>query len=552
MNISNVRLAWAAGFALVLVGCRGSTSILEADPAAPVAAEAASGTLRRLNRTEYGNTVRDLLGLRSSFGASFPPDSQLLGFDKVSEGLSLSPHLVEQYHLAAEQIANELFARGATPEAASGVLTCDPQVRRSCVESTIERLATRAWRRPITALETRSLLRLTKLAHSNGDSITEGLKLAVRAILTSPHFLFLTELPPAPDSRALTGHEVASRLSYLLWSSMPDDALFVAAASGALANAEVRVRETRRMLADPRSESFITGFSSQWFHLGRLADRQLNVAETPTSPTIADLRSWFSTETQLFTREVLTRLPLDQLLLGKFSFMSGELRSFYGIEADRGLVGFERVDLPANSARGGLLTQGAVLALTSNYDRTSPVNRGVWVLEALLCAPPPPPPAGVITELAPRATGVAMSLRQSLEQHRADPACAACHRIMDPLGYPLESFDVIGRLRTDDNGAPLDTSGEYLDGSPIQGAADLQEKIANDPRFYQCAAEKLLAYALGRQIDRAGTMDGTLVEELGRRLQSHKSWPLLVEDIVSAPAFAEHRAGAPGQDGASR
>ncbi len=380
------------------------------------------------------------------------------------------------------------------------IVTCDPATGEACLREILHAFLRRAWRRPPTDEEVARLVELAGVAAANGDDAVAGLKLALRGALVSAHFLFRVELDPDPGSarpHPLSGFELASRLSYFLWSSMPDDELLAAAAEGRLATAaEVRA-QAERMLADPRAEAVIENFAGQWLFTRALGD---HVPDDATYPAYdAQLEASMRAETQRFFRAFLFEdVPLDQLLVADFTYVNDRLAAHYGLPLP-GTNDLVRVSL-AGTPRRGLLTQGSVLTVTSHPRRTSPVKRGKWLLDQILCEPPPPPPPGV--EGLPDEMGpVTGSVRDRLEQHRSNEGCAACHASIDPLGFALESFDGIGAFRTEDSGYPVDATGVLPDGRAFDGAAELGALLAGDPRVHRCVVEKLYTYALGRRPD---------------------------------------------------
>jgi hypothetical protein len=291
--------------------------------------------------------------------------------------------------------------------------------------------------------------------------------------------------------------ELASRLSFFLWSSVPDDELIAAAAKGGLSTPAALDRQVRRMLADPKAEALVSNFASQWLYL-----RELQNAKPDTPEFDGNLRQSFQRETEMLFRTILRddRSIVD-LLDADFTFVDERLARHYGIPGVRGSR-MRRVELGPESPRRGLLGQGSILTVTSAANRTSPVQRGKWVLENVLGAPPPQPPPGVETNIdADTGKAKAVSLRQRMEQHRANAACASCHRLMDPIGFALENFDHAGKWRTLDGQTPIDASGQMVDGSRLDGADSLRRTlVARADLFADVAAEKLLTYAIGRAL----------------------------------------------------
>jgi hypothetical protein len=360
----------------------------------------------------------------------------------------------------------------------------------------------RAFRRPSTAAEVDRLLELVKVAESEQENFATSIGLAVQAILVSPHFLFRVELDPEPKplaSRPINDYELASRLSYFLWSSMPDDELFGQARRGTLRKGDQLDLEVKRMLQDPKAQALVENFAGQWLQL-----RNLKIA-SPDKLAYPDfdepLRSAMVEETELFFAAVMKedRSVLD-FIDGDFTFVNERLARHYGIADVKGPQ-FSRVALDGRQ-RGGVLTHASVLTVTSNPTRTSPVKRGKWVLENLLGTPPPPPPPGVPP--LGEATGAAVggSLRERMEQHRVKADCAVCHNRMDPLGFGLENYDGIGAWRTEDGKFKIDPSGTLPGGQSFAGPRELKAILkARQDDFVRCLAEKMLTYGLGRGVE---------------------------------------------------
>jgi hypothetical protein len=375
----------------------------------------------------------------------------------------------------------------------------------------VERFATRAYRRPITPGEVARLVKFVDLARQNGESFERGIQLAVKAVLVSPQFLFRVELDsrppvrkrrdttPAPGSFPISEFELASRLSYFLWSSMPDDELFQLALDGKLREGGNLEQQVRRMLHDPRSSAIVDNFAGQWLQIRNL--KTVN-PDKGTYPGFDEpLRAAMLRETELFFGAIIQddRSVLD-LLDADYTFVNERLATHYGIPGVKGDA-FRRVRL-TDGIRGGLLTQASILTVTSNPTRTSPVKRGKWILEQILGTPPPPPPPDV-PELKDDSNGrLAGSLRQRMVQHRANPNCASCHARMDPLGFGFENFDGIGAWRDKDGNFPIDPSGELPSGQTFQGPKELKTILkGRDKDFVHCLAEKMLTYSIGRGVE---------------------------------------------------
>ncbi len=353
----------------------------------------------------------------------------------------------------------------------------------ACARANLADLARRAYRRPVTNDEVDGLVQFVETAREHGDSIDQGMQLAVEAILVSPRFLFRIE--PAGH---LDDFQFASRLSYFLWSSMPDDELFQLALTHRLRDPDVLHTQIHRMLLDPKSRALVENFGGQWLQTRNLASIQPDPVKFPHFGP--GLRRDMQLETLLFFQSIIRDdRPVTDLLAANYTYLNDRLAKFYGIPGVEGRP-FRRVDLPPDSHRGGILTEASVLAVSSYPARTSPVLRGKWILQNLLDSPPPAPPPNV-PALDEKATGATVSMRQQLEQHRANPACRGCHARIDPLGFDLENYDAIGRWRTQDGSVPVDSG---------DGPEALKQLLLGDKnRFARCVASKLATYALGRK-----------------------------------------------------
>ena len=648
-------------------------------------------TARRLNRNEYTNTIRDLLGVRFRAERYFPADDSGDGFDNIGDVLTVSPLLTERYLAAAERIARwaisteippkpieadyrlrdrkvrrvdrstieaehrvefagtytvriglpgerprangqdaapvtlgfwmngDLIASKTVETKPSGlvyfdpyseeelrvslpegdhvfrvgfvddpfvstlsnadaydrkknkfldsivfvgpfapdgekasrkkILSCDPSSGRRCVERIVSGLATRAYRRPATARELDALMRFVDLG-SRGRSAEHGIQLAIQAMLISPNFLFRIERDSNPrDPRAvhtLTPYELASRISYFLWSSMPDDELMTLAASGRLADRKVLDGQVNRMLADPRATAFAENFAGQW-----LETRNLDVVKPDPDAFRewdAELRDAMKRETTMFFEYVLREnRPVSDFLTADYTFLNARLATHYGVA---GVTGPEmrRVQLQTDR-RGGVLSQGAVLTVSSYPTRTSPVIRGKYVLQNILGTPPEPPP-GDIPPLE-EAAAAGGSARQQLERHRSNPACATCHRNMDPLGFGLENYDAIGRWRDRDGTFPVDATGMMPDGQTFSTPGEMRALLAaRVPQFSRTLIEKTMTYALGRGLK---PFDRRAVDSVQRTVAADSyRFQTLVREVVHSVPFTsrrgeeERRAESPG------
>jgi hypothetical protein len=378
-----------------------------------------------------------------------------------------------------------------------------PTEERACARRIMSTLARRAYRRPVTESDLGMLLNFYDQGRAAGE-FEAGIEVALRRLLVTPDFLFRIERDPAgvgANTRyRISDLELASRLSFFLWSTIPDDELLNVASRGGLKDARVLEQQVRRMLADHRAEALVTNFAAQWLYLRNLP------AQRPDSVLFPDfdetLRQAFRRETELFVGSVIRedRSALD-LLRANYSFLNERLAKHYGVPNIYGSH-FRRVTFGADSVRGGLLGQGSILTVTAYPNRTSPVVRGKWILENLLGVPPPPPPPNV-PPLKDDGAEKALTMRERMVQHRRNPACASCHALMDPIGLSLENFDATGRWRTQSESfAPLDVSGSLPDGATFEGAAGLKEALLrHSDQIIDTLTHKLLTYAIGRPVD---------------------------------------------------
>jgi len=629
-------------------------------------------TMRRLNRAEYNNTIRDLVGVDFKPAEDFPSDDVGYGFDNIGDVLSLSPLLVEKYMTAAEQVvdravytprkpiviagealqveggvrpmggaavmfsngtaianfrvpvagmyrlrisANGDFAGGAWPRLevlapggvrqgfnveqgpagrksfeiplrlegganavrasftndfydekapanqrdrnlrifemalvppAPGELPAshrlaigdapEPGRERETARAAITRFAARAFRRPVKAEEVDRLLKIYDLADKANEPYESRMKYAIQAVLVSPHFLFRIETDPPNRTgvRNLNDWELATRLSYFIWSSMPDQRLFDLAAQGKLKDPNVMAVEAKRMLADPKAEALADNFAEQWLQLRKLEIFEPNPKQFPSWNE--KLKESAREETKRFFMAMIREnRPVTDFIDGKFTYINEPLAKHYGIPNVTGEE-FRKVSLEGTQ-RGGVLTQASVLAITSNPTRTSPVKRGKWVLENILGTPPPPPPPGV-GDLGDDETLLltTANLRERMEQHRKKPDCFSCHSRMDPIGFGMENYDAVGRWRTVDDGSAIDNSGVLPDGRKFKGPNQLKQILMqNQDQFVETLADRLLTYALGRGID---ARDKIFVEEVADRAAANDNrFVSMIVGVVQSDPF---------------
>jgi hypothetical protein len=556
-------------------------------------------TLRRLNRAEYHNTIRDLMGVEYDTQGEFPPDDTGFGFDTIADVLTISPMLLEKYMMAAQKIVAQalpekidwakigkytrFFPRKAPDQA---------RERRLYAREVLENFARKAFRRPVDAATVSRLTDLAEDVYSEpGKTFEAGIGQAMVAVLSSPRFLFREEtVEPNAGQHGyalVDEYALASRLSYFLWSSMPDDELTRLASEGHLRRN--LPAQLERMLADKRSKQFVRNFTGQWLRardienvqidsravlqrergadpemerqrrryreLEDKGEEQLSKEEKEEyadlkatffkrfgralRPTLTtDLRTSMREETEAVFNYVLQDdRSLLELIDSDYTFLNERLAHQYGITNVTG-NNMRRVQLPPDCPRGGVLTEGTVLVVTSNPTRTSPVKRGLFILDNILGTPPPPPPAN-IPPLEDAAKGVAghdPTLRETLAAHRANPLCASCHNRMDPLGLAMENFNALGLWRTNEFKQPIEAAGTLLTGEKFSTFTELKhilaQKHAED--FYRTLTEKMLTYALGRGLD---YYDVETVDQIVSRIEKSNGRPsaLLAGIVESAP-----------------
>jgi hypothetical protein len=407
----------------------------------------------------------------------------------------------------------------------------------ACARRILTNLAERAFRRPVNDADLDGLMKFYQAGRAKED-FEHGVRDALSAILASPHFLYRAEAGvDAGDTRTLNDLELASRLSFFLWSSLPDKELLDLAIASRLSDPTVLPKQVKRMLADPRSKSLVNDFAFQWLHVAKLDEITPDRGQFPQASGLLDQRALMKEELRLYIDSVLRsdRSVLD-LMTANYTFLNERLAMHYGIETVKG-ANFRRVTLD-DPKRYGLLGKGAILSLTAYPNRTSPVLRGAWILDRLLGTPPPAPPANVPTLQENRPGQTARTLRERLEQHRANSTCFACHGVMDPLGFALENFNAVGQFRSidPDTRTPINSAGTLPDGTSIGGPEDLRKALVAQPdRFIQTFSENLFTYALGRTMD---YRDMPTVRGIVRRAASDNyRFESIVLGIVSSDAF---------------
>jgi len=490
-------------------------------------------TIRRLNRAEYNNTIRDLIGVDFRPADDFPSDDVGNGFDNMGDVLSIPPVLLEKYLTAAESIVTQAMQ---DEEVRKRIVVHEPAAElnlREAARRNIRMFATRAFRRPVGDPEIERLMALAKFALDQGATPDEAFQTTLQAVLASPSFLFRVEADPPPDEvmRELDDFELASRLSYFLWSSMPDEELFRLARAGTLHEPKTLGDQVRRMLQDPKAVALTDNFAGQWLQLRNLEEIAPDPAKYPRFDE--DLRTAMRRETELFFATIVREdRSILEFLNADFSYVNQRLADHYGIDGVEGET-FRQVKL--DDRRRGILTQASILMITSNPTRTSPVKRGKWILDNILGEPPPPPPEGV-AELDEAADALG-SLRERLEQHRSNEACAVCHKKMDALGFGLENFDVVGAWRDRDGRFEIDAQGTLPGNLQFEGPNQLIEILVeqNKAAFSRCLAKKMLTYALGRGLE---SFDRCAVDDIMKQLAENEyRMSALVQAIVVSEPF---------------
>lgn len=405
-----------------------------------------------------------------------------------------------------------------------------------CATRILSTIVRRAFRRDVSATDVKPFLTTYKATRGK-RGFEESIAAAIRDVLLAPDFLFRLEFDP-PNARSGVAHpvspfELASRLSFFLWSTIPDDALLDLAGSGKLSDPKVLDTTVRRMLSDSRAVALVDNFAGQWLGLRGLGEIEPDRQTYPEFDTA--LAAAFQTETQMFVRSLIREnRSIFDLLNADYTFLNDRLAAHYGVPGVTG-PGFRRVSLRGNTQRGGLLTQGSVLLLTSHAARTSPVLRGKWILENLLNSPPAPPPANVPPLDENPVSGRKLTTREKVERHRSNPACAGCHARIDGMGFALENFDVIGRWRTRDEGGDINPSGKLANGMEFSGPEGLKNLLVEHPeQFVQGTVEKLMTYALGRELD---ARDQPTVRDIIRATEAnrYRFWDMIVAIVKSVP-----------------
>lgn len=498
--------------------------------------------IRRLNRFEYNNTIRDLLGDTSNPADDFPSEEKRLGFDNNATALQVSPALAEQYMISAEALATKAITK------MSSLVPCDPTGSAgadACAATFIDSFGQKAYRRPLTADEKATMKSVFDVGAKT--DFASGVRLVVQAMLQSAPFLYRVEFgqPPASGEKVvkLTSWEMASRLSYLLWQTMPDDALRTAAANDDLTTKDKVAAQVTRMMEDPRAHDVFAHFHELWLHTGEIPSVEKDTAVFTTfSSSLVPL---MAEETKRFLDYVVWDGPgtLEALLTSPTTFVNSELAGYYGISGVSG-TSFSRVDLDA-ATHAGILTQGGLMAMLGKANQTAPVHRGKFVREQLLCHPLPPPPANIM--IKPPDLSPTLSTRERFAAHRTQDVCATCHNLMDPIGLGFENFDGAGLYRTMENGKPIDASGEVMQSDitgTFNGPVELAHQLVQSKQVQGCVVKSWFRYAYGRA---ETTDDGCTLQGVGQQFETSQfNLKSLVVALTTTDAFLYRKVIAPG------
>jgi hypothetical protein len=498
--------------------------------------------VRRLNRFEYNNTIRDLLGDTSNPADDFPSEEKRLGFDNNATALQVSPALAEQYMISAEALSATAITK------MSSLVPCDPAGAAgadACATTFIDAFGQKAYRRPLTADEKTTLKGVFDVGART--DFANGVRLVVQAVLQSAPFLYRLEFgnPPASGEKVvkLTSWEMASRLSYLIWQSMPDDELRTAAANDALTSKTDISAQVTRMMADPRARDVFAHFHEQWLHTEEIPNIEKDTSVFSTFSN--SLVPFMAEETKRFLDYVVWDGPgtLEALLTSPTTFVNGQLATYYGVSGASGST-FSRVDLdPATHA--GILTQGGLMAMLGKANQTAPVHRGKFVREQILCHLLSPPPPDIMIK-APDVSPT-LSTRERFAAHRTQDVCATCHNLMDPIGLGLENYDGAGRYRTTENGETIDASGEVMQSDikgTFNGPVELAHKLVASKQVQGCVVKSWFRYAYGRA---ETTDDGCTLQGVGQKFETSQfNLKSLVVALTTTDAFLYRKVIAPG------
>ncbi len=477
-------------------------------------------TVRRLNRNEYNNTVRDLFGIDFQPGKDFPSDGAGgEGFDNVGDALFVQPSLMEKYLSASKRVVTAIYEDPKKRERVILAKPGDKLTPEQAARSVLLTHASLAFRRRVTNEDLAPLLAAFSKKLAAGDAYEDALRTPLQSLLLHPSFLFrMEDDQPAKPEWKVNDFELATRLSYFLWASMPDKRLLKLASEGKLSDPAILRAETLRMIADPRAETLARHFAGQWLGFEEL--RENAEPDTKRFPSFTQsLRvAMYRESVEFFNHLIQANRPASDLIHADYTFANAELANHYGIAGVSG-TRLQKVSL-TDPNRGGVIGQASILTATSLPLRTSPVKRGKWILDTLLGTPPPPPPpdAGVLPGDDKSTAG--LSFRETLEVHRNKASCAGCHAKIDPLGFGLENFDAIGRWRTvDANGEPIDSKAILPGDITFSTPAELKKLLqGSDELFLRNLARKMLAYSLGRPLE---YYDEPVVSDLVAKLRQN-------------------------------
>jgi hypothetical protein len=493
-------------------------------------------TIRRLNRNEYNYTIRDLFGVNFQPGREFPADGAGgEGFDNVGDSLFIPPILMEKYFEASRKVIESIYA---TPAALNRALVSKPSktlTPNAAAKNTLNYHASLAFRRRVHEADLAAMLKLFDANITAGKPYEDAIRAPLQALLLHPAFLFRIENDvPGQSEWRISEFELATRLSYFLWSSMPDRRLFKLADEGKLSNPDVLAAEVDRLLADPRAEAISRHFAGQWLGFEELREVAEPDAKRFPSFTPTLRAAMYQESVAFFNHIIRENRPVTDLIQSDYTFVNAELARHYGFPNIQGTQ-LQKITL-TDPNRGGIIGHGSILTATSVPLRTSPVKRGKWILDTLLGTPPPPPPPDAGELPADDKSAAGLSFREQLELHRQKPSCAGCHEKIDPLGFGLENFDAIGRWRaTDATGKPVDSLAVLPGDISFSSPAELKELLLSaDELFLRNLVRKMLGYSLGRPLE---YYDEPVITDLVRELRKNqlKIRPLIHAITRSAP-----------------
>jgi len=517
----------------------------------PRGSDPGSVAIRRMNATEYNNTVADLLGTKLKPASNFTFEDRFgYGFDNNANALEVDNIQVENYTTAAESLAAEALS---TPTIKAKILTCAPASGDACVRTILGDFMRRAFRRPVTDAEVGKFAALVKVATTAGDTAEAGIGLALQAILSSPNFLFRIEYdsdPSSTEAHPVSSYEMASRLSYFLWSTMPDEELFAAAEKDTLQTPAQLKAQVERMLKHPKADMFIDTFGALWTPLRAFIGHEV---DTKIFTKFDDpLRKAMVEETRSMLRDVFSgELGFNQMMRSDYTYANAQLATHYGLKEKPASSTLERISTK-DTNRAGLLTHGSFLAATSQPALTSVVKRGRYIFEKMLCGSVGDPPPDVDANL-PKIEG--KTVRENFEAHESNARCAGCHKLLDPPGFVLEQYDAVGQFRTMDRDLPINPVVQFeTDEGPVtwKNATDLSEYISKSTGYAECVTAAVYAFALGRgptPSEGGGDMDEGVLADLRNKLDRDEwMFPSMVDTIVSSDPFRLRRGFSKGAD----